>query len=191
VAVIFTRRQDARRGILPTALFLDREGCDLGAVYRNQTDDLRITRVFPCIARGFKSALASCSQVAAVGDHWLFGDVSGTRASTAQARFPVEQRRCETVRFQAGHIPGWRGSRKRYVLMVAAKVAADLDALVAKKEQEEGCVTTTKATVAKWRPSRDYWQVVRQETDRGVALMKMLDYKLYARVRALERRSAS
>ena len=46
----------------------------------------------------------------------------------------MEQRRCVTVRFQAGHIPSWRGSRERCVLVVAAQVATDLDALVAKKE---------------------------------------------------------
>jgi hypothetical protein len=27
-------------------------GFGLGAAYRNRTDDLRITRVFPCVARG-------------------------------------------------------------------------------------------------------------------------------------------
>src|SRR5262245_55325405 len=27
----------------------------LGAAYRNRTDDLRITSVFPCVARGFKA----------------------------------------------------------------------------------------------------------------------------------------
>jgi hypothetical protein len=173
VAVIFARRQDAR---LPSSLIGRAVTWEPSIGIEPMTYELR--GCSRALLAGSKSALASCSQVAAVGDRWLFGDVSGTRASTAQARFSVEQRRCETVRFQAGHIPGRRGSRKRYVPMVAAKVAADLDALVAKKEQEEGCVTTTKATVAKWSPSRDYWQVVRQETDRGVALMKVLDYKL-------------
>jgi len=38
---------------------------------------------------------------------------------------------------------------------------------------------TTKATIARWSPHRDYWQVVRQETDRGVALMEVLDYNLH------------
>jgi hypothetical protein len=31
------------------------EGSDLAAAYRNRTDDLRITRVFPCVARGCKT----------------------------------------------------------------------------------------------------------------------------------------
>jgi hypothetical protein len=38
---------------------------------------------------------------------------------------------------------------------------------------------TTKATIAKWSPNRDYWQVARQETDRGVALFEVLDFEIH------------
>src|SRR5436305_1491897 len=59
-----------------------------GAAYRNRTDDLRITRVSQCVARGFKSRSASYSQVDAGGDRWLLMAVRGhfggmaTRART-------------------------------------------------------------------------------------------------------------
>jgi hypothetical protein len=51
---------------------------DIGAAYRNRTDDLRITRVFPCAGHGGSMpAPASGSRVAAGGNHWLLTVVRG------------------------------------------------------------------------------------------------------------------
>jgi hypothetical protein len=68
-------------------------GCDTSAFTQppgprtgSGAAELRITRVFPCVARGFKAlpAPASCSQVAAGGDRWLLmavrGHLGGTRS---------------------------------------------------------------------------------------------------------------
>jgi hypothetical protein len=44
--------------------------------------ELRITRVFWCVARGFKGRLASCSQVASGGGRWLLMAVRGHLGDT-------------------------------------------------------------------------------------------------------------
>src|SRR5690349_22384308 len=44
--------------------------------------ELRITRVFACVARGFKARRALCSQVAAGDDRWLLMAVRGHLGDT-------------------------------------------------------------------------------------------------------------
>src|SRR5215470_8692890 len=74
---------------------------ELGAAYRNRTDDLRITRVFPWVVRGSKPAQASCSQVAAGGDRWLLMAVRGHLGDT---RLDGSNSGCGVPRAGAGKI---------------------------------------------------------------------------------------
>jgi hypothetical protein len=83
--------------------------------------ELRITSVFPCVARGFKACAASSSQIAAGGDRWLLtavrghlGDthwarsywvvqVLGDPASSHQVWWPATGE----IRFEADYLPVW------------------------------------------------------------------------------------
>jgi hypothetical protein len=93
---------------------------ELGAAYRNRTNDLRITRVFSCVARGFK---ARASFMFAGGCRWrslaVDGSSGASRGHAPVVRRPGSRRGGAVERpsaFQAGHIPSWRGSRERYAL---------------------------------------------------------------------------
>ena len=98
-------------------------GSSGGAAYRNRTDDLRITRVFPCVARGSKGRL---SIMFAGGCRWRSLAVDGS-SGASQGHAPVVRRpgsRWGGVErpsvFQAGHIPSWRKSCESYALSPVA-----------------------------------------------------------------------
>src|SRR5690242_393189 len=90
------------------------------AAYRNRTDDLRITRVFSCVARGLK---ARASFMFAGGCRWRSLAVDGS-SGASRWHAPVVRRpgsRWDVAverpsAFQAGHIPSWRGSPERHAL---------------------------------------------------------------------------
>ena len=91
---------------------------------RRRADDLRITRVFPCVARGFK---ARASFMFAGCCWWRSLAVDGysgaSRGHAPVARRPSSWRGCADERssvFQAGYIPSWRGSCERYALSPVA-----------------------------------------------------------------------
>jgi hypothetical protein len=98
-----------------------------GAAYRNRTDDLRITRVFPCVAHRFK---ACASFMFAGCCRWPSLAVDGG-SGASQGHAPVVRRpgsRWSSVVtrpsvFQAGHIPSWRGSCGSYALSLVAAVS--------------------------------------------------------------------
>jgi hypothetical protein len=91
-----------------------------GAAYRSRTDDLRITRVFSCVARGFKA----CPSFMFAGGRWWRSLAIDGGSGTSRGHGPVMRRPGSrwdgTVErpsvFQAGHISSWRGSCERYAL---------------------------------------------------------------------------
>jgi hypothetical protein len=89
--------------------------------------EIRITRVFPCVARGFK---ARASFMFAGCCWWrplvVDGYSGASRGHAPVVRRPSSWRGCADERpsvFQAGHIPSWRGSCERYALSPVAAVS--------------------------------------------------------------------
>ena len=84
------------------------------AAYRNRTDDLRITRVFSCVARGFKThptfMFADCCWWRSLA---VDGSSGASRGHAPVVRRPSSRSGDAVERpsvFQAGHIPSWHGS---------------------------------------------------------------------------------
>ena len=88
------------------------------------TSDLRITRVFSCVARGLK---ARASFMFAGGGRWRSLAVDGS-SGASRGHAPLVRRPGSwwggaverPSAFQAGHIPSWRGWCERYALSPVA-----------------------------------------------------------------------
>jgi hypothetical protein len=94
------------------------------AAYRNRTDDLRITRVSPCVAPGLKAR----ANFMFAGGCWCRSLVVDGRSGASRGHASVMRRPGSRwsgavgrpSAFQAGHIPSWRGSCGCYALMPVA-----------------------------------------------------------------------
>ena len=123
----------------------DRLGASFGRRRHHRTDDLRITRVFPCVARGFR---ARASFMFAGGCRWrslaVDGSSGASRGHTPVVRRPGSRWSGAIERpsvFQAGHIPSWRGSCKRDALSLVAAVSGWLLLLLPQLLSAAGTVT--------------------------------------------------
>ena len=98
-----------------------------GAAYRNRTDDLRITRVSPCVAHGLKARASFMF----AGGCWCRSLVVDGRSGASLGHVSVMRRPGyrwygaveRPSAFQAGHIPSWRGSCERYALSPVVAVS--------------------------------------------------------------------
>jgi hypothetical protein len=114
-ALLLSGTQRARRPLRPK----------LAAPWSSSpSSELRITRVFSCVARGLK---ARASFMFAGGCRWrslaVDGSSGASRGHAPVVRRPGSRRGGAVERpsaFQAGHIPSWRGSCKCYALSPVA-----------------------------------------------------------------------
>ena len=88
---------------------------------------LRITRVFPCVARGLRTCasfmFASCRWRRSLAVDGRSGAFQGHALVVRRPGSPVDRRALRTtVRFQAGHIPCWRESCERHAQSPVAAV---------------------------------------------------------------------